>query len=1154
MNTIKIYLAESGRLAEIKKDFPLYQGQFQNILLNIYVPTSILSPDFTVTMGDSVVEPYTSGTAVKIGLRSMDRGGKIAVSKNYYMRYLKTLNYQGVEYALYERKLPKEFTHYEGQGANAPEMVINVVNIDIKTTSVLSLITSQVCRLDVMPSNALDKDEAIEPTELELLNASINQLNDAIIDLENLKQDKTDNGLETANKTVVGAINEVKRGTDSNKEEIDANTNAITNNTAEIEKLKNYLATGETSVGEMRGSTLPTDEQLNQFVQTVLQREKQIGDIVFFIHEIEGTDKIYKYYYTASGWQHYEMPALELASNGNAGIIEGTFGSSTNDTQVDIAGGQIKNIYVKDEKNAQRNIQEYLRSTNKAQVEGDTSITNQINDIKSGKTVVGYSKKADSDSLGRNIASTYLTAGQGVTKQGMYDYALPRTFNDILYIQSTGYGKDTPSETGYQFTVTTSGVGNFTLFDISTTTDSTFQLSSKNSCTNTLWISANNMDDPVQFRLTTSIKKQGQAEKVLSVALTDRIQMPREELKKIEIQSLFSNLKGSTVEIVQGDTIRQILEVVTVVSYSSPFYLYSNGTYASTFYLNTYAQTINIQSGMLGEFPVFKFTATRQDINNLVFTSEKPIAFTNNTLCMLEINIPTTMVDQGIPDNKSLVFTANDIDLNITTPYSLNRGVLRIQYQDLRQLTKEKRPSLDMLVYYAMARMEIRDEYYQQIVILEDDLSLVEQQNIIVGANSTAQSPYSFKVDYVDIYEPLLTQGRNFLFDLVIPEIKTLADNEFFSINLGDGNSYFYDIVNGGGEPLTIKEMRKVGRPLISGAGFRFVFNAVYGTSTDPNFSGFYLVPTNTKGDIMSLTGQQMYYLDSTNSFMNGQIVFCTESHNLYKTNTFYRYIRNDTTNKFVLLSLDIGGVYNLNTLSSVQEGATNGNIPMETLNEILSNPNSMIQLDNEYYELSAKGHMRGYTSYSTIERENNVTTVKTITITESNGSWVLNDEVIPSIKVNNIAQNTLSFTSDPQTQIDGKQPKGDYATNSALNANTTAISEIETKLSNKWNKSYTILSAVTKIQLNPNERFFGIIVLSSSYGDLVIDTNEGIKVNFGTNIGKIIMIGQNDNIFTISLIMPDRTTKYYSIDVSKYQKVELRNNDMYGVLYEFKL
>ena len=124
MNNIRIYLAESGAVADLKKDFNLYQGSYQNKLLNIYVPTSILAPDFiTQTQNGDITGEFVAGTAVKIGMRYTARDGSIKVSRSYYLRYLKTLKYNNIEYALYERKLPKEFTPYAGQGQNAPQRI-----------------------------------------------------------------------------------------------------------------------------------------------------------------------------------------------------------------------------------------------------------------------------------------------------------------------------------------------------------------------------------------------------------------------------------------------------------------------------------------------------------------------------------------------------------------------------------------------------------------------------------------------------------------------------------------------------------------------------------------------------------------------------------------------------------------------------------------------------------------------------------------------------------------------------------------------------------------------------------------------------------------------------------------------------------------------
>lgn len=211
MNTIRIYLTESGRIADLQKDFPLYQGQFQNKLLNVFVPTSILAPMFTSS--GAVSADYVASTSTKIGMTYTARDGSIKTSKNYYMRYLKTLMYKGVEYALYERKLPKEFTFYAGQGENSPVLIINVVNIEQQSGDtpplVLSVITSQTCHLDVMQSTFLDRDELDEPSELENLNAQVQALNA----LMPKKQDKEDENIALeqapAEKTVVGAINKL---------------------------------------------------------------------------------------------------------------------------------------------------------------------------------------------------------------------------------------------------------------------------------------------------------------------------------------------------------------------------------------------------------------------------------------------------------------------------------------------------------------------------------------------------------------------------------------------------------------------------------------------------------------------------------------------------------------------------------------------------------------------------------------------------------------------------------------------------------------------------------------------------------------------------------------------------------------------------------
>ena len=427
MNTIKIYLAESGRIADLKKDFPLYQYQFQNKLLNIFVPTSILAPDFqSQSATGEVLTDYVAGTSVKIGMSYTARDGSIKVSKNYYMRYLKTLTYQNVEYALYERKLPKEFTNYAGQGANAPILTINIVNIQEKsedgTPIVLSVTATQTCSLDVMKSTSLDNDEAVEPTELENINAEINSIN-AILPT---KQDKVDENLTTTNKSVVGAINENKSRIDVNTINIQTNTQNISRNRSDIDLLIARMKLSEDYIGQLTGEELPTNSELNAFVKanTLPSRDPRNGDVIIFIQQIEGaTDKNYKYFYSQMDWQHYEIPPIESASNGTLGLVRGTYiigkpVDHVNTTLVDIIDGEIVNIYVADKTGTLRNIVEYLNSNSAVSKELETQLNAIADTVAKLETADTQNVKLTGDQVIqgiKNFVGTLQVNGENIT-------------------------------------------------------------------------------------------------------------------------------------------------------------------------------------------------------------------------------------------------------------------------------------------------------------------------------------------------------------------------------------------------------------------------------------------------------------------------------------------------------------------------------------------------------------------------------------------------------------------------------------------------------------------------------------------------------------------------------------------------------------------
>lgn len=652
MQTIKIILSESGSIAEIKKDFQIYKGAFQNKLINILIPSSILAPSLIsqyIDVDGAIHNDSGDGTtytAVKIGMSYLKRNGSFAVSKNFYLRFIKTLTYNGVEYYLYERMLPQAFTLFAGQGENAPKLTINAVNIqndylaegeitvgeglsDLTINQVtwasvidtlatyefiyntfaaswqlesenvnlatygitvtgtpanndklsieykseqktLSIITSQLCSLDVLPSTSLDEDEVIEPSELENINGQINDIYTKFADISN-------------------DLFYLDERMDAAETNITTNTENISQNTNDIAYLYQHLAMSEFYIGTMQGSTLPTTNQLDDFVDSTVQRLPQNSDVIIFILEIEGElNKNYKYIFSAGGWAYYEIPPLEEAGNGSLGIIEGTYNVGlTNNTLVDIAGGKILNIYVKNTLGSYSNIRDYINSVH----------TNYLNII-FGNTVVGEALKATQDALGNDIVNTYLTKTAGATKQFVRDYAMPRLFNDVYYIATTGLEKEIPTTpvSGIQFTKNTSSVGSYEIFTVTSESEAEYELSKNNNCSNNIWITSD-VDKIVEFRLTTKVKHVADVDYTnLAIELSNTIDLTSGVLYNLQFGSLFNLLGQNVFKMELGDIFAQTLEVITQDSAEANFDVYCSSIIPSAFYLNTQTTVIDINT------------------------------------------------------------------------------------------------------------------------------------------------------------------------------------------------------------------------------------------------------------------------------------------------------------------------------------------------------------------------------------------------------------------------------------------------------------------------------------------------------------------------------------------------------------------------------
>lgn len=201
-------------------------------------------------------------------------------------------------------------------------------------------------------ANKNDTDDAIGALDKRVTanSDSITTLDGKVTGLGNTKQDKAINipGIEAKN--VEGALQELDSESSAHAESIN-NLKAVDEGlTNRVNNLEQSAYGGETPIGTYPSSaTLPTSEQLTAFVQQEVSRAPKLGDVVLFTQIVTGgTDKSYKFMYTATGWSNYVIPTVESATNTDKGILQGTLGDTTGNIQVSIVDGKVADILVKD--------------------------------------------------------------------------------------------------------------------------------------------------------------------------------------------------------------------------------------------------------------------------------------------------------------------------------------------------------------------------------------------------------------------------------------------------------------------------------------------------------------------------------------------------------------------------------------------------------------------------------------------------------------------------------------------------------------------------------------------------------------------------------------------------------------------------------------
>lgn len=168
MNEIKIFLKTSGSLAEMYKDFALFEGSYRSANISIYVPKVMLSAGSGET------------DAVKTGAILTAPNGAKTTTESYSAAYSDDETVNGVEYSVYTQVVPQAYTQYSG----TQKLVVNVVVMsqpdeEGEAGTIQSITTSQTVPFTVLPSARLGQDGSdppLDPSQVEQIEGQINAL------------------------------------------------------------------------------------------------------------------------------------------------------------------------------------------------------------------------------------------------------------------------------------------------------------------------------------------------------------------------------------------------------------------------------------------------------------------------------------------------------------------------------------------------------------------------------------------------------------------------------------------------------------------------------------------------------------------------------------------------------------------------------------------------------------------------------------------------------------------------------------------------------------------------------------------------------------------------------------------------------------------
>ena len=393
----------------------------QNTLAGILKPSS---GDFTVGI-DGLMTIF-DGEIVENG-KNFVRSGKIydALAALDGKKQDKAINIEGISAKTVEGALAE----IKGNAVkNAQDISsLNTTVKDINETQLPAVRAS----IDVIKQVLGNKDsglvQKVEHNSLAIqvvdkglgtVKENLQTTNNNVTKLSNNKQDKAINISGITEKTVEGALQEINGKSNTNAESITNLIQVDEGLTNRVNNLEQSAYGGETPIGTYpSAATLPTSAQLTAFVQQEVSRAPKLGDVVLFTQIVTGgTDKSYKFMYTATGWSNYVIPTVESATNTDKGIIQGTVGDTTGNIQVSIVDGKIADILVKDDttyKSIKTLLDSLVTKINNAQSAADNVIKKYNN--------VEFTFVSDSDTTLTNFPCKYTANIEGVTISNVAD-------------------------------------------------------------------------------------------------------------------------------------------------------------------------------------------------------------------------------------------------------------------------------------------------------------------------------------------------------------------------------------------------------------------------------------------------------------------------------------------------------------------------------------------------------------------------------------------------------------------------------------------------------------------------------------------------------------------------------------------------------------